>query len=245
MIAPALFSAVAVLVSAIVKGAIGFGFPTLSTPLLALVIDVKVAVAVLILPNIVMDSVQVARRGGVVDTARRLWVVIVFGMIGTVIGTWLLVLMPARLVTLTLGVFVVLFVVLNATPFSPRVPAHWERWLSAPAGLIAGIVGGVTNVPGTALVVYFYALGMEKHEFVRSIALSFVIYKIVQLATLAWYGIMTWRLVPATLGLTVAALAGFAMGLRIQDRLDQAMFNRAVLVFLAALGIWLTIRAVT
>ena len=199
----------------------------------------------LILPNIAMDSVQVVRRGGVLETARRLWVVIVAGMAGTVVGTWLLVLMPARLVTLILGVFVLLFVALNATRFSPRVPAHWERWLSAPVGVIAGIVGGVTNVPGTALVVYFYALGMGKYEFVRSVALTFVVYKVVQFASLAYYGIITWRLVPATLGLTVAALVGFWLGLKIQDRLDQATFNRAVLVFLAALGVWLTIRAVT
>lgn len=233
------------LVSAIIKGSIGFGFPTLATPLLALFINIKVAVAVLVLPNIAMDSIQVIRRGGVLPTARRLWVVILFGMAGTVIGTWFLVLMPTRVVTLVLGIFVLLFVVLNATRFSPRVPAVWERWLSAPAGLLAGIVGGVTNVPGTALVIYFYALGMEKHEFVRSVALSFVIYKIVQFATLAYYGIITWSLMPATIGLTGVGLVGFWLGLKIQDRLDQATFNRAVLIFLAALGVWLTVRAVS
>ena len=47
----ALMAAV-VLGAAFVKGAIGFGFPTLGTPLLSLVVDVKTAVVVLILPNI-------------------------------------------------------------------------------------------------------------------------------------------------------------------------------------------------
>jgi uncharacterized membrane protein YfcA len=44
-----------------------------------------------------------------------------------------------------------------------------------------------------------------------------------------------------SLALTVVALAGFAVGLRVQDRLDQRTFNRAVLVFLAALGVWLLV----
>lgn len=203
----------------------------------------KLAVALLVLPNIVMDGIQLVRVGGIVETARRLGVVIVFGIVGTVLGTKLLVLLPPRIATLVLGMFVVVFVALNSTRFSPRVPAAWEPWLAAPVGVITGVVGGVTNVPGTALVVYFYALGMAKREFVRSVALSFVVYKIVQLITLAYYGVVTWRTMPATIGLTIAALTGFRVGLKIQDRLDQVTFNRAVLTFLAALGIWLTMRA--
>jgi uncharacterized membrane protein YfcA len=43
--------------------------------------------------------------------------------------------------------------------------------------------------------------------------------------------------------LIAVALGGFAVGLRVQDRLDQRTFNRAVLVFLAVLGVWLLVRA--
>jgi hypothetical protein len=39
------------------------------------------------------------------------------------------------------------------------------------------------------------------------------------------------------------ALAGFAVGLRVQDRLDARAFNRAVLGFLALLGLWLAARS--
>ena len=190
-----------------------------------------------------MDGIQLVRVGGIAETARRLGVVILFGMIGTVLGTQLLVLMPPRIATLVLGMFVILFVALNATRFSPRVPAAWEPRLAAPVGIITGIVGGVTNVPGTALVIYFYALGMAKREFVRAVALSFVLYKIVQFITLVFYGVITWRVIPASLALAVVALGGFWLGLKIQDRLDQVAFNRAVMAFLAALGIWLTVRA--
>jgi len=45
-----------------------------------------------------------------------------------------------------------------------------------------------------------------------------------------------------SLGLAVA-LAGFGLGLKLQDRLDQRSFSRALLVFLAVLGVWLVARA--
>jgi len=239
-----LFAAGAVLLSAFIKGAIGFGFPTLATPLLTLFTDVKTAVVVLILPNIVMDGVQFVRRGAPLATVRRLALLLVFGAAGTVFGTRLLVMLSSRTAMLVLGCFILLFVALNVMRVTLRVSAGWEPWLSPPAGLLAGIIGGVTNVPGTPLVIYFYALGMDKNEFVRSVAFSFIVYKLVQLGAVAYYGLLTWSLVGVSLPLTLVGLAAFALGLAVQDRLEQATFNRAVLIFLTGLGLWLTGRAI-
>ena len=190
-----------------------------------------------------MDSLQLRRSGPLGDAPRRLAPLLLFTMIGTVIGTKLLVALSGRVVTLILGAFVVLFVVLDLMRFSPRVDRRWERLLAAPVGLIAGIMGGITSAPGTALAVYFIALGMDKRAFVRSVAFTFLIVKAVQLGALAWYGLLSGGIVLGALGLTAAALAGFGLGLRLQDRLDQRAFNRAVLVVLAALGGWLVVRA--
>jgi uncharacterized membrane protein YfcA len=235
---------VAVLVSAVVKGAIGFGFPTLGTPLLALFVDVKTAVVLLILPNIVMDAIQASRRGGLLATARRFTVLVLFGAVGTIVGTRLLAVLSVRTATLVLGITVVAFVALNVTRWSLRVSPAVARWLDAPVGFVAGVVGGVTNVPGTPLVIYYYALGLTKPDFVRAVAVTFVLYKVVQLGAVTWYGLLTWRLLGLSLLLTAVALVGFRLGLAIQDRLDQATFNRAILVFLALLGAWLCVRAV-
>jgi uncharacterized protein len=239
----AVLLALAVAAAAFVKGAIGFGFPTLGTPLLTLLVDVKTAFLVLIIPNIVMDGIQFARRGAPRATIRRMASLVVFGAIGTVLGTRLLVAMSSRTVMLVLGGFILAFVALNVMRLSPRLPAGWEPWASPVAGFVTGVVGGITNVPGTPLVLYFYALGLSKHEFVSAVAFTFVLYKIVQLGAVTWYGLMTWTVLGWSLLLTLAALAGFGVGLRVQDRLSPATFNRAILVFLAVLGCWLVVRS--
>ena len=233
-----------VLAAAFIKGAIGFGFPTLGTPLLSLFVDVKTAVLVLIVPNIVMDSIQFVRRGAPLATVRRMAGLVVLGAVGTVLGTRLMVVLSSRTVMLILGGFIVLFAALGVARLSPRLPARWEPWASPVAGFVAGVVGGVTNVPGTPLVLYFYALGLPKHEFVSAVAFTFVLYKIVQLGAVTWYGLLTWTVLRWSLLLTLVALAGFALGLRVQDRLDQRTFNRAVVAFLALLGAWLVLRSV-
>ena len=234
--------AAVVLVAGFVKGSIGFGFPSLATPLLSLAVSVKTAVVVLILPNIVMDGIQFVRRGAPVATVRRFWPLLVSGGVGMVLGTRVLTLLSPGAAGLVLGAFVLLFVTLSVTGLASVVPATWEPWLSPVAGFVAGVVGGVTNSPATALVLYFHGIGLPKHEFLASVAFTFFFYKLVQLGAVAWYGLLPWSLLGISVGLTAVALGGFAIGLRVQDRLDQRAFNRAVLVFLAALGAWLLIR---
>jgi hypothetical protein len=153
-----------------------------------------------------------------------------------------LTLLSPRTATLILGVFVLLFVALSVTGLAPKIPPHWEPWLSPPAGFAAGVIGGVTNSPATALVLYFHGIGLAKHDFISSIAFTFFFYKLVQLGAVTWYGLLPWSLLGVSVALTAVALAGFAVGLRVQDRMDQRSFNRVVLVFLAVLGAWLLVR---
>src|SRR5215471_4599838 len=121
---PSVMAAV-VLLAALVKGSIGFGFPSLATPLLSLVVDVRTAVVVLILPNIIMDTIQFVRRGAPLTTMRRFITLLGAGAVGTMLGTRLLTLLSPRAATFILGVFVLIFVTLNATGLAPKVPGHW------------------------------------------------------------------------------------------------------------------------
>ncbi len=230
----------AVLLAAFVKGSIGFGFPTLGTPLLSLVIDVRTAVVLLIVPNIAMDGLQFARRGASGAVVRRFATLLVAGAAGTLLGTGLLVNLSPRVATGVLGAVILLYVALGAAGVAPRIAPGWERAVSPLVGLVAGVIGGVTNVPGTPLVMYFNALGLAKHEFVTAVAFTFIVYKVVQLGAVVYFGLLTWELVGWSLALTLVGLGGFAVGLRVQDRLDARAFNRAVLGFLALLGLWLT-----
>jgi hypothetical protein len=207
------------------------------------VVDVRVAVPLLIIPNVVMDAIQAVRWGGWVGIVRRMAVLLAFGVVGMFLGTRLLVVLPARAAVLTIGVVVLSFVALNLTRRPPRIPPEWTPWLAPPLGLVAGVLGGVANIPGLPLVIYFYSLRMPKTEFVQSVAVVFACYKLVQLGAVAWHGLLTWPLLWGSLGLTAVGLGAFRLGLAVQDRLAPPAFNRLVLGFLALLGLGLLGRA--
>jgi hypothetical protein len=92
-------------------------------------------------------------------------------------------------------------------------------------------------------VLYFYALGLDKDEFVRSVAVTFLVYKAAQLVAVTQAGLMTGELFGLSVLATGVALGAFRLGLAVQDRMAQRTFNRVVLGVLAGLGIFLTARA--
>ena len=93
-------------------------------------VDVKTAVAALVIPNLVMDGLQLRRQGPLGATPRRLAPLLVFTMLGTIVGTKLLVMLSARAVTLILGAFVLGFVVL-AGGYLGLLDALWRPIIDA------------------------------------------------------------------------------------------------------------------
>jgi hypothetical protein len=231
------------LVAAFVKGAIGFGYPTVATPLLALASDVRTAVVVLLLPNIVMDTIQAVRHPGLGAAARRHAGLILTGIAGTVLGTQFLMIVSARALLAMLGAVVLAGVVASLARPSWRVPARWEPVTSPVVGLVVGVLGGVTNVPGTPLALYFQALSLSKAEFVRAISLAFIVFKVVQLGAVWQVGLMEPRLLGLSVGATAVSLVAFRLGLWAQDRVPAEVFRRAVLAFLGVLSVAMLLRA--
>ena len=108
-----IFVGAALLLAAFVKGATGLGFPLIATPMIALLLDIRTAVTVLILPNLCMDSAQVIRNGIPYDVFRRFSSLILPTIIGVFLGTMALVNTPLWILNFCLGVMVILFVLSN------------------------------------------------------------------------------------------------------------------------------------
>jgi uncharacterized membrane protein YfcA len=232
-----------VAVAAFVKGAIGFGYPLIATPLLAFATDVRTAVAVLLIPNILMDVAQMIRRPGLVAALRRHAPLLAAGIVGTVVGTQFLAALSTRALLLTLGVTLLVFVVLSVTRPAWRIEPGSERLLGPGVGLLAGTLGGITNAPSVALTPYYYALGLPKAEFVRAISATFLVFKLAQLGAVWQVGLIDRRILLPWLAATLVSLGAFRLGLSVQDRVPQATFNRAVLLLLTVTAIAMLARA--
>jgi hypothetical protein len=235
----------ALLVAAFVKGATGLGFPLIATPTIALLLDIRTAVTVLILPNLFMDSAQVIRDGIPYDVFRRFSSLIVPTIIGVFLGTMVLVKTPLWVLNLCLGVMVLVFVASNLLKFDLTISPRAEKILSPIFGFISGFLNGMTNAAGPSLAIYLYSLKLEKRTFVKSIATIFMITKLSQLVAISTWNLFNWETITLSVQVLLFTLTGFYAGIKAQDRVNQKNFNRGLLVLLSAIGVTLLLRALT
>jgi len=237
--------AVALLFAAFVKGTTGFGFPLIATPMVALLLDIRIAITILIIPNIVMDITQIFRGGFPVAVLRRFGWFFLTTVIGVFLGTKVLISLPLWVLNLCLGVMVLIFIVSNWLRFEFTISPKLESMLSFPAGLISGFLNGMTNAAGPAVAIYLYHLKLPKIEFIKSIAAIFIITKLSQLVAVSTWNLFNWSALSLSLEVTLFVLLGFYGGLKTQDRVNQHTFNRGLLILLFIIGVTLVLRALT
>lgn len=237
--------AVSLLLAAFVKGSSGMGFPMIATPMVALLLDIRTAIAILIIPNLVMDVAQVFRGSFPTAILRRFRWFLLLTIVGVFLGTKVLVMLPIWVLNLTLGVMVLLFVLSNLFRVDFEISRQMERILSPAVGMVSGFLNGMTNAAGPASAIYLYSLRLPKTEFIRSISTIFIITKVSQLLAVSTWNLFTPAILRLSLEVTLFVLLGFYAGLKIQDHVNQQTFNRGLLTLLFVIGVTLVVRSLS
>lgn len=233
------------LLAAYVKGTTGMGFPLIATPMVALLLDIRIAITILIIPNIVMDAAQIFRGSFSPSLFRRFFWLLVLTIAGVFLGTMVLVTLPLWLLNLSLGVMVLVFVASTLFRFEFYITPQKEKLFSPIAGFVSGFLNGMTNAAGPALAIYLYSLKLAKTEFVKSIATIFIVTKVSQLIAVSTWNLFTPSILRLSLLVTLFCLAGFYAGLKTQDRVNQRNFNRGLLALLSVIGVVLMVRSLS
>ena len=239
------FLAVVCLLSGFVHGALGFGFPIVATPLAALVIDIKSAIALLVPVTLVQVVVSVVRGGALRELAARFWFLPLAMAIGAWLGTRLLIAAPAEPFLLVLAAVIALYLNLDRLGFGASALA--QRW-RLPSGLAFGFAAGVSeavaNVAGPLLLIYFMLLGLSPGQLVQTLNLCFTVGKSSQMATWIASGAMTPATWLAAGLLSLPALAALLLGMRLRARIDAATYRRWLRGALAAMAMLLVAQFV-
>jgi uncharacterized membrane protein YfcA len=233
-----------VILGAIAHGAIGFGFPLISTPLIAFFIDIKTAVLITVVPNIVVNLVSVVRGGNWRESIGRYWPMAVWVGLGTIIGTHFLLVASPELLQLLLAAMIVVFLLQERIR---QLDLTWIRRHPAASGaafgVLAGLFSGAVNVSAPPLVIYFMMLELPPLALTQVLNLCFIAGKTIQAATLSLAGPGSLPLLSASLPLTVLAIAALLLGIRVQKRLSPRIYSKILRATLAVFVVLLTAQA--
>ena len=132
--------------SSLVHGSIGFGFPMIATPLLAMVTDMKTAILYIAIPTLLINLISIYSEGNFLQAVKKFYPLALIGMIGSAIGTQILIYSSSELFKLLLAFSIFLYLFIQKF----KIQMHWIREKKIISmvvfGLFAGIIGGLTNV---------------------------------------------------------------------------------------------------
>lgn len=237
--------AVVVFVAAAVNGIAGFGFALVVVAALAIVLEPRPAVVLLSLITPAVQTFQLRHHWQFRSVAGRLVPMLVASVVGTAIGSNLLVILPGYALAIALGLFALWYVIgsLRRTPM--LVTERTERRIAPAVGALAGVSNGTLGASGPILGSYLLAIGLTGRQFVFAISLTFMVMSVIRLGTLAVLGAYTLTVVALGLGLAVPAWAGQRIGFWLQGRLSPRAFQRVILVALLAASANLLYRGIT
>lgn len=225
------------------QGALGFGFPAISTPLLVLMVDVKTAIILNLLPNFIVNLISVLRGGNWGASLGKYWPVAIYVLIGSFLGASFLIVSPQEPIRLMLALMIIAYL------YQQRLAKLDWSWLtryprlSACAfGMTGGFFSGSVNNSLPPLLIYFMLLGVETTVMTQILNLCFLGGKVVQAATLAAAGEIRLSAALANISLTLVALAGMYAGMKLQTRISAEAYAKVLRYVLFAIALLLTVQ---
>jgi uncharacterized protein len=214
------------LIAGVMQGALGLGFPTVATPLIAFFTDMRSAVILVLLPCLATVAVVVFRGGPLRPVLAQFWMMPCYMLLGAAVGTRLFIAYPEFPYALLLSGLI--FVYLNLDRLGR---AHWplmlrhRRAFGALFGFAAGLTEGSANVAAPALIIYYLGIGLPPVMLVQALNICFLTGKSTQFVTLATTGGVTLAQWAATLPLAIIAASGTLYGIRVRSRIDAATYR--------------------
>jgi len=232
----------AFLLGGLVKGVIGLGFPVVVLALLATTIGLKEAIALLIVPGIIVNLWQALTGGAFLVLVRRLWPLLITTVMGIWLGVYVLSLVDPSKLIVVLGVLLFLYAVFSLTRPQIPPPGKHEVWLSPLMGALGGVVCGFTGsylVPG---IIYVQALGLPRDRFIQAIGIAFVVLSIALGASFWQFGLMDMQSGAISVMAMVPLIVGLFFGQRLRYRLSEEVFRKVFFAALMLVGIYMVGR---
>lgn len=77
--------------AAFIHGGVGFGFPMIATPLIALFTDLQTAIIYTLIPTLLVNIMSIRSEGNFFETIKKFYPLAILAMLGSLIGTLLII----------------------------------------------------------------------------------------------------------------------------------------------------------
>ncbi|MEM9140180.1 MAG: sulfite exporter TauE/SafE family protein [Pseudomonadota bacterium] len=234
----------AFLLGGFVKGAIGLGLPVVVLALLALIMPLREAMAIFLIPGIASNIWQATSGPWIKPLVGRLWAFLLGSAAGIVLGVWIMAGTRSDIMALVLGVLLAVYSVYSL--IAPRMPepGRREAWMSPAMGASGGVFFGMAGlfiVPG---LLYLETLRLPRDQFVQGLGITFLTITTTLAVSMTGFNLVSWDLaLISALGL-IPVFIGIWAGRRIRHRISEAFYRKLFFIALLVTGVYMVVKTV-
>ena len=227
-----------VFVATFVRGLTGFGNALVAMPLLALVVDMKVASPLVAMTAIVMATLMLAANWRQVHF-RSAWRLLLASAPGVCLGLRLLTKAEGPGLRIALAVFILSYSLYDLC--RPRLTHLKSDLWAYLAGFVSGVIGGACNANGPPIVIYGTMRGWNPDKFRATLQGFFLPAGLFILIGHAHAGLWTGEVIHLFLWSLPSVFVGITLGSLLAKRVRKEHFRaiiHTVLITSALMLLW-------
>ena len=231
------------LLAGTVKGVIGLGLPTVSLAILTVAIDLPTAMVLLLLPSFATNLWQASKGGNTLLLCRRLWPFLLPAGLCVWVGAMALLRIDLALLSALLGSLLIVYAAVSLAGLRIDFAPAQQRWAGPLAGLVNGLLTGMTGsfvVPG---VIYLNAIGLARDQLIQAMGMLFTLSTLALAISLGNHDLLDGGQITTSAIALLPAILGMIIGQRIRRSISALVFRRIFFWCLLLLGVYIVSSA--
>jgi uncharacterized membrane protein YfcA len=220
----------------ILKGATGAGAPIITIPVIAAFYDVRIAVIIMVIPNLLTNIGQLYQFRKTILPKFFTLSFAIGGGIGAFLGTILLVNLSIKILTLSVAFIVIVYILLKLLVPSWKLTYEKAKKLVFLMGSLGGILQGTAGLSAPISITFLNSMKLERNQFIPTISVYFGVMSIFQMPTLYYYNFLNLEIILVSCISTLVLLSFMPIGSWIAKSVSKESFDKITLILLGSIA---------
>ena len=219
------------------KGATGAGAPIITIPVIAAFYDVRIAVIIMVIPNLLTNISQIYQFRKTILPLFFTFSFALGGGIGAFIGTMLLINLPIKILTLAVAFIVIIYIILKLVVPSWKLTYKKATKLVFIMGTGGGVLQGSAGLSAPISITFLNSMKLERKQFIPTISVYFGIMSIFQFPTLYYYNFFNLEITLLSVFSTVILICFMPLGSWFAKNMSKDVFDKIILILLSFIAL--------
>lgn len=235
---------ISIFFASLIHGSIGFGFPLITTSLLALYTDLQTAIIYTLIPTVLVNLISIFSEGKIFNALKKFWLLAFFASLGSAFGTFILISFNNDSFKLLLAFSILIYLLIDFKKIQFNFFEKKTKLSQTIFGINAGLLGGLTNAMGPILIIYTLESKLSKKDTIQASNICFFLGKVIQIIFFSFASAFTSSELNISFYMLFIVIVGMYIGVKIKNRIEARVYKKMVKLLLFIISIILISKSI-